>query len=87
MNKLLKQAAWGLVAILGASALGGIALHRGESINALWFVTAAFCIYALAYRFYAAWIAARVLTVDHMRATPAAPSIKRSSVPWARSGT
>ena len=71
MNKLLKQAAWGLVAILGASALGGIALHRGESINALWFVTAAFCIYALAYRFYAAWIAARVLTVDHMRATPA----------------
>ena len=71
MNKILKQAAWGLVAILGASALGGIALHRGESINALWFVTAAFCIYALAYRFYAAWIAARVLTVDHMRATPA----------------
>lgn len=71
MNKSIKQFIWGLVAVAGASALGGIALHRGESINALWFVTAALCVYALAYRFYSAWIAARVLTIDAMRATPA----------------
>ena len=62
--------AW-LLAIVGAFALGGIALHRDEPINALWIVTAAVCVYLLGYRFYAAWIAARVLTVDATRATPA----------------
>ncbi len=60
-----------LLAAVGAGALGGIALHRHEPINALWIVTAAACIYALGYRFYAAWIAARVLSVDASRATPA----------------
>ncbi|WP_432743532.1 carbon starvation CstA family protein [Methylobacter sp. G7] len=71
MNKLLKNAVWILIAALGAAAVGGIALNRGESINALWFVTAALCVYAIAYRFYAAWIAATVLAVDETRATPA----------------
>ena len=71
MNKLLKNALWALIAVLGAAALGGIALNRGENINALWFITAALCVYAIAYRFYAAWIAATVLAVDETRATPA----------------
>ncbi|HWT29106.1 MAG TPA: carbon starvation CstA family protein [Methylophilaceae bacterium] len=71
MNKHLKTFLWILVAVLGASAVGGIALNRGESINALWFVTAAVCVYAIAYRFYAAWIAAKVLVLDPTRATPA----------------
>lgn len=71
MNKLLRKIVWALVAVLGAGAVGGIALHRGESINALWFITAALCVYALAYRFYSAWIAARVLVIDETRATPA----------------
>jgi carbon starvation protein len=71
MNKLTKNASWLLVALLGAAAVGGIALNRGEHINALWFITAALCVYALAYRFYAAWIAATVLMVDDTRATPA----------------
>ncbi|HEU0219743.1 MAG TPA: carbon starvation CstA family protein [Gallionella sp.] len=62
---------WLGIALLGAAAVGGIALNRGESINALWFVTAALCVYALAYRFYAAWIAATVLSIDETRATPA----------------
>ncbi|MEY3410869.1 MAG: carbon starvation protein, partial [Pseudomonadota bacterium] len=57
-SKLMKKLIWALIAILGASAVGGIALNRGESINALWFVTAALCIYAIAYRFYSAWLAA-----------------------------
>ncbi|MGZ5049831.1 MAG: carbon starvation CstA family protein [Methylobacter sp.] len=71
MNNLLKNSIWILVAVLGAAAVGGIALNRGESINTLWFVTAALCIYAIAYRFYAAWITATVLVVDETRATPA----------------
>jgi carbon starvation protein len=71
MNSLVKNLLWVALAVAGASALGGLALSRGESINALWFVTAAFCSYALAYRFYAAWVAARVLAVDATRATPA----------------
>lgn len=67
MRKLL----WGCVALVAAFAVGGIALHRGETINAMWIVVAAVCVYALGYRFYSAWIAARVLTVDATRATPA----------------
>ncbi len=67
MNKLFGV----LLAVIGSFAVGGIALHRDEPINALWIVTAAVCIYLLGYRFYAAWIAARVLSVDASRATPA----------------
>lgn len=71
MHKNLKIILWIAVAITGAFALAGIALNRGESINALWLITAAVCIYAIAYRFYAAWIAAKVLVLDETRATPA----------------
>ncbi len=71
MNKTLKIIIWFAVALLGAFALSAIALNRGESINALWLITAAVCIYAIAYRFYAAWIAAKVLVIDETRATPA----------------
>jgi hypothetical protein len=67
MNRLLAAA----LALGAAFAVGGIALNRGEPINALWLVTAAVCVYALGYRFYAAWIAARVLATDATRATPA----------------
>jgi carbon starvation protein len=71
MNKNLRIIVWLAVALLGAFALAGIALNRGESINALWIITAAVCVYALGYRFYSAWIAARVLVIDETRATPA----------------
>jgi carbon starvation protein len=62
---------WSAVVLIGASTLGGIALHRGETINSLWFVVAAVCVYALGYRFYSAFVAARVLMLDGTRATPA----------------
>ena len=62
---------WLSVALIGASALAGIALNRGESINSVWFVTAAACVYALGYRFYSAFLATRVLMLDETRATPA----------------
>lgn len=68
---ITKKIIWGLLAIVGAYAVSVIALHRGETINALWLITAALCIYAIAYRFYAAWIAAKVLVIDQTRATPA----------------
>ena len=71
MNITLKNTIWFAIAVLGAFALSAIALNRGESINALWLITAAVCIYAIAYRFYAAWIAAKVLVIDETRATPA----------------
>lgn len=71
MNQTIKSFIWIATAVLGAFALSAIALNRGESINALWLITAAACIYAIAYRFYAAWIAARVLVIDETRATPA----------------
>jgi len=71
MIKPLKQFIWLLIAVAGAAAVGGIALNRGENINALWFIAAALCVYAIAYRFYAAWVTAKVLVVDPTRATPA----------------
>ncbi len=62
---------WGAIATIGAWAVGSIATHRGESINAIWFIAAAVCVYLVGYRFYSAWICARVLTLDPGRATPA----------------
>ncbi|HZP94512.1 MAG TPA: carbon starvation CstA family protein [Burkholderiales bacterium] len=62
---------WLGIAVLGALAVSAIAVHRGESINAIWFVIAAVCTYLVAFRFYSAWICARVLALDETRATPA----------------
>src|SRR4029434_10937668 len=64
-------AIWTAVAVLGALAWGILALARGESVNAVWLVVAALCSYAIAYRFYARFIAKRVLEADATRAPPA----------------
>ncbi len=71
MFKYLRWLLWVGVGAAGAVALATIALHRGEEINALWLVVAAVCTYALAYRFYSAFIAAKVLVLNGARATPA----------------
>jgi carbon starvation protein len=71
MKKSPAVLVWILVAALGAFCLAGIALKRGESINSTWLVTAAVCTYLAAYRFYAAFIAAKVMALDDRRATPA----------------
>jgi carbon starvation protein len=71
MTGVLKFIVWLCVAIAGAGALGAIALHRGEPLNATWFVVAAVCCYLVAYRLYSAFIAARLLALDDSRATPA----------------
>jgi carbon starvation protein len=62
---------WVVVSLLCAVAVATIALRRGESINAMWLVVAALCSYALGYRFYSKFLAARVLAWDALRATPA----------------
>jgi carbon starvation protein len=62
---------WTAVASLGAVAWGVIALCRGERISAIWLVVAALGSYAIAYRYYARFLAQRVLRVDDQRATPA----------------
>ncbi|HXT75902.1 MAG TPA: carbon starvation CstA family protein [Candidatus Eisenbacteria bacterium] len=71
MNKFLTKLIWIVVASLGAGALAKIALQRGESLNAIWFVLAAACCYLVAYRLYSAFVAAKVLALDDTRATPA----------------
>jgi carbon starvation protein len=71
MSKPARIAVWSVVAIGGAFSVATIALHRGEEINAMWLVVAAVCSYAIGYRFYSKFIAARVLALDAMRATPA----------------
>ncbi len=71
MRRIAALILWVLVAAGGAVALGIIARGRGEPINSLWLIAAAVCTYAIAYRFYSAWIAARVMGLDDRRATPA----------------
>ncbi|MGY3887478.1 pyruvate/proton symporter CstA [Aeromonas aquatica] len=71
MDKLGKHLGWMLMALVGASSLGYIALNRGEQINALWIVVAAVCVYLIAYRYYGLFIAKHVLAVDGTRMTPA----------------
>ncbi|GLK75799.1 carbon starvation protein A [Methylopila jiangsuensis] len=62
---------WAILAFIGAFALGTVALHRGESIGALWIVVAAVSTYLVAYRYYALFIANNVLRLDPAYATPA----------------
>ena len=71
MQRILKLVLWAAVALTGAGALAAIALSRGEPVNGVFFVVAAGCTYLLAYRFYSAFVAARVLALDPTRATPA----------------
>ncbi|MHB2080390.1 carbon starvation CstA family protein [Pseudomonas asiatica] len=71
MTQLATRIAWFAVALLGAFALGTLALRRGESINALWIVAASVAIYLVAYRYYSLFIANKVMQLDPARATPA----------------
>ncbi|WP_242465085.1 carbon starvation CstA family protein [Rhodospirillum rubrum] len=71
MGKPVSMVGWLATAVLGAIALGVVALQRGESINAIWLVIAAVCTYFIAYRFYGLFITKRVLGVDANRQTPA----------------
>jgi len=62
---------WLVIAIVGAMSLASLALGRGENVSAVWLVTAAVCVYFIAYRFYSKFIADKVLQLDDSRQTPA----------------
>ena len=70
-NGIQAKLLWAGIAALGAVSFGIIALNRGETISAAWLVIAALCVYFIAFRFYALFIADRVLGVDSGRQTPA----------------
>ncbi|HWN95587.1 MAG TPA: carbon starvation CstA family protein [Methylomirabilota bacterium] len=61
---------WLLISLLGAGAYATLALKRHEQINSAYILVAALCTYAIGYRFYSKWIAARVLALNDRRATP-----------------
>lgn len=69
--KGLSWLGWAALAVLAAFCLGTIALHRGETISAMWLVVAAVSVFTIAYRFYGLYIARNALLVDASRATPA----------------
>ncbi len=71
MRSLVRVVVWSLISLLGALAYAVIAFRRGEPLNAAWMVVAAVCTYAIGIRFYSKWIAAKVLTLNDLRATPA----------------
>ena len=70
-NGIQTKLLWGAIAALGAVSLGIVALSRGEPVNAAWLVIAAVCVYFIAYRYYALFIANKVLGINVGRPTPA----------------
>ncbi|MFN3321897.1 MAG: carbon starvation CstA family protein [Bryobacteraceae bacterium] len=71
MKKHLGHAIWILVSVAAAFCLGAIAMDRGEPINSIWLLLAAVCTYLIGFRFYAKFIAAKVMVLNDKRATPA----------------
>src|SRR5688572_18036614 len=61
---------WVAVAGLGGWAYVTLAFYRGEQISSAYILIAALCSYAIGYRFYSKWIAAKVLALNDRRATP-----------------
>src|SRR6266850_92773 len=70
MKKILTKLLWLALVLAGVWAYGVLALHRGEHLNSAYILIAALCSYAIGYRFYSKWIAARVLMLNDRRATP-----------------
>ncbi|MFI5316804.1 MAG: carbon starvation CstA family protein [Myxococcota bacterium] len=66
-----KSLLWTGIALAGAGALVFVAGARGEPISSVWFLVAALCTYAIGYRFYSAFLAARALRLDDSLVTPA----------------
>jgi carbon starvation protein len=71
MKRALTILLWTAIVLGGAAGLGAIAFERGEPLNAGWLLIAAVCTYLVAYRFYSAFLAAKLFMLDGRRATPA----------------
>lgn len=70
-NKLFSFIIWSIIAIAGGSSFAAIAIIRGESVSSLWFIIACISFQLIAYRFYSAFIAAKILSVNSQNLTPA----------------
>ncbi|MGA2240734.1 MAG: carbon starvation CstA family protein [Verrucomicrobiota bacterium] len=70
MKKVLASLFWLLLALAGAAAYATLAFRRSEPVNSAYILIAAVCTYAIGYRFYSKWIAARLLALNDRRATP-----------------
>jgi carbon starvation protein len=70
MHSLGRGLAWTLVAGFGAFAYVVLATRRQEPVSSAYILVAALCTYAIGYRFYSRWIAAKALQLDDRRATP-----------------
>ncbi|MEX0152760.1 MULTISPECIES: carbon starvation CstA family protein [Microbacterium] len=66
-----KIALWVAIALLGGLGWTMLAIVRGETVNAIWFVFAAVCTYLIGYRFYSKVIERYIARPDDRRATPA----------------
>jgi len=66
-----KIALWVAIALLGGLGWTMLAIVRGETVNAIWFVFAAVCTYLIGYRFYSKVIERYIVRPDDRRATPA----------------
>lgn len=71
MNKLKDFLIWGIVVLVGVASFTTLAISRGEQVSAIWMVTAAISVYAIAYRYYSLYIAKNVMQLDPNRLTPA----------------
>lgn len=71
MDKLKQILIWGIVVLVGVASFATLALSRGEQVSAIWMVTAAVSVYAVAYRYYSLYIAKNVMQLDANRLTPA----------------
>src|SRR5579863_8419720 len=71
MSRFLGRSLWGVIAVAAAFSMGFVAQSRGEPVNSIWLVIASVCTYLVGYRFYASFVAAKVMALDDRRATPA----------------
>ncbi|HLX68336.1 MAG TPA: carbon starvation CstA family protein [Verrucomicrobiae bacterium] len=70
MKSLMAKIFWFLVAVAAAWAYVTLFLHTDQPVNSAYILIAAICTYAIGFRFYSKWIAARVLALNDRRATP-----------------
>ena len=70
---MIKRIIWIIVSVIAAFSISVVVgvINPSEKVNALWIVVAAGCFYVITYRFYASFIAAKILVLDENRPTPA----------------
>jgi carbon starvation protein len=70
---LKKKIFWGLLSCLCAYAfaMATSIFNPSEKISAIWLIIASACFFVIAYRFYGAFLAAKIAVLDDSRVTPA----------------